>query len=465
MGQSAGDSPYSAYGLGNLVGNTQVSQLLMGGVSVAVTDPAGISPFNPASYVSLRKTALEGGFAGQYSRVRDQDETDERTRTQLLGFTLGVPWSNGKWGLGIGLLPVSNVGYLVGDTDTLGSGGTVKLSYEGTGGLNRGFAGLARTLWRSKADSTGRVRSRLALGVNVNYLFGTVEQTRKAVYPAGANYANFSSYTGLVLRGAGFNAGVHFGTELVSLRTLEQRRRMKSEQERKEHEQWLLDHPGQERAAPRPYRAPVVPTRLLLGFSAELPADLGARRTLLEKTYITANSVDYTQDTTLYKDGQEGTLYIPPSFGVGAAVQSERWSLSGDVRWRDWGAMRLDVQDYSLSGDLRPSFTYSLGASFRPAWDQDRNYFKRVIYRAGARYTTDYLRVQDIQMNEAAFTLGLSLPISEGNYLSRINLGVMAGGRGKAGETTVEERFANFYFGITLTPNLRERWFAPTHIE
>jgi len=41
----------------------------------------------------------------------------------------------------------------------------------------------------------------------------------------------------------------------------------------------------------------------------------------------------------------------------------------------------------------------------------------------------------------------------------------MVGQRGEAGNGTLEERFTNVYLGLTLTPNLRERWFAPYRIE
>jgi hypothetical protein len=123
------------------------------------------------------------------------------------------------------------------------------------------------------------------------------------------------------------------------------------------------------------------------------------------------------------------------------------------------------VEDYSLNADLRRSTTYAFGASFRPAYERDREYLKRVIYRAGVRYTSDYLRVQDVQLDELAVSAGFSLPISEGNYLSRVHMGAVIGRRGDPSAQTLQEGFLNLYLGLTLTPNLRERWFAPTRIE
>jgi hypothetical protein len=460
-----GESPYSAYGLGTLVGNTQVPQLLMGGVAYALPDPAGISPANPASYTGLRKTAIEGGIAGGRVRYSSGEYEDTRNNSALLGFTLGIPWNNGRWALALGLLPVSSVNYRVDDRAPLSNGDEVILRYQGTGGLSRGFVGLARTIWQQRPDSLGHLRGRLSLGVNYNYLFGTVEQTRLAVYPLGSNYTNFASYTGLVLRGGAVNMGLHYGGQLVSVERMERRRRLKDQERKAAHQAWLEAHPDEEGRAPRPYRAPAVPWRFLIGLGSELPADLGAKRNLLETTFLIANGVDFVQDTVRYVDGQRGNLVIPPSYGAGVAVTGERWTITGDVRWRDWGALRLDVEDYSLNADLRRSTTYAFGASFRPAYERDREYLKRVIYRAGVRYTSDYLRVQDVQLDELAVSGGFSLPISEGNYLSRVHLGAVVGRRGDPAAQTLQEGFLNLYLGLTLTPNLRERWFAPTRIE
>jgi hypothetical protein len=207
---------------------------------------------------------------------------------------------------------------------------------------------------------------------------------------------------------------------------------------------------------------PEAPWRYTLGLCGELPTDLLARRDLLDLSFVLASGVETIRDTNTYEKGRKGTLFIPPSFGVGFQVSNERWSVLADVRRRDWSALRLEVDEYSLPSQLRPSMSYQAGASFRPARERDRSYLKRVVYRAGMRYTTDYLKVGDLQLDEMSLSGGFSLPISEGNYLSRLNLGVVAGRRGNG---DVAERFATFYFGLTLTPNTRERWFSPYRIE
>ncbi len=465
MAQSGGSSPLSAYGLGEVVGNTQVPQLLMGSVGVAVTEPAGISPLNPASYVSLRKATFETGFAGHFTELSTDGATQDRNDVRVLGMSLGIPWGNGRWGLAIGMLPVTSTGYYVTDKQELSNGDEVTFQYRGTGGLNRAFLGLAHTIWRAKPDSSGRARGQLAVGANFNFLFGTVEASSNAIYPVGQGYTNLLSYTGLVLRGPTGNFGLHYSNELISLKTMVDRRKARFQREVDAHAEWVRTHPDEQREAPKIGPLPQVPWRYVIGLCGEMGTNLGAKRNALETSYVISSGVEVIRDTNNVSVGRKGTLFIPPSFGAGFQLMNERWNISADVRGRDWSALRLDVDGYSLPSQLRPSMSYQAGAAFRPARDRDREFLKRLIYRAGIRYTTDYLKVRDLQLDELAVSGGISIPLSEGNYLARVHLGVVAGQRGDAVETGIKERFANFYIGLTLTPNLRERWFSPFRIE
>lgn len=463
--QSGGDSPFSSYGLGEVVGNTQVPQLLMGGVGVATTDPAGISPMNPASYCSLQKAAFETGFVGHLTQLRTDAATQDRANTRVLGLSVGIPWRNGRWALALGLLPVTSVGYNISEEGVLGSGTDYRHTYAGTGGLNRGFFGLAHTLWHERPKANGSGLGRLTLGGNFNYLFGTIEQTRKALYPAGAGYTNLIAYQGLVLSGPAANFGLHFSDVLVGAARINRTREARYQAERERYT--AVDTVGtgtKGRSAPRPARPVEAPWMYTIGLCGELPTDLHARRDLQELSFVLSNGIEAIRDTNRYEQGRRGTLFIPPSFGVGLQVANERWSFLADARYRDWSLLRLDVEGYSLPSQLRPSLSVQAGASFRPARDRDRSFLKRVVYRVGARRTTDYLKVGDLQLDETAVSGGFSLPISEGAYLARLNLGVVADQRGSAA-AGVEERFANIYFGLTLTPNKRERWFAPYRIE
>ncbi len=197
QGQQGSGSPYSAYGFGELVGSTQVTQSLMGGTGVALADPFSVSQVNPASYTGLLHTCFEVGVAMRNRLYETEAVSTKGRRTDLLGLTVGVPFGKGKWGLALGVNPVSNVGYKLTDEGSVPEG-TVRYEYTGTGGLNRAFLGFGHTLWQS--NDTLNKGGKLTIGANINYLFGAVEESRKAFYPSGSGYYNSTATATLVVR-------------------------------------------------------------------------------------------------------------------------------------------------------------------------------------------------------------------------------------------------------------------------
>ena len=120
---------------------------MMGGLGVAVVDPASTVTINPASYASLRSTVFETGLRVRSSQYANASEDRTGRRTDILGLTFGIPFGNGRWGLGISIAPQSNVGYRLTDTKVLPGGeGNVTYRYTGEGGLNQALIGAAYVL-------------------------------------------------------------------------------------------------------------------------------------------------------------------------------------------------------------------------------------------------------------------------------------------------------------------------------
>jgi hypothetical protein len=53
MAQTAVNSPYSRYGIGDIMYNRYSKNMAMGGVSLALREPADVNFLNPASYTSV----------------------------------------------------------------------------------------------------------------------------------------------------------------------------------------------------------------------------------------------------------------------------------------------------------------------------------------------------------------------------------------------------------------------------
>lgn len=435
--QQGSGSPYSAYGFGEFAGATQISQAMMGGLGVAVVDPVSTVASNPASYASLQRTAFETGLSIRSSTFTSNGSQHNGRRTDLMGLSLGVPFGKGRWGLGLGVNPVTNVGYRISDVQPLPAGageGSVTHNYTGDGGLNRAFFGFGWVLAHKHDSLTNGYR--LSVGANVNYLFGTIAETRKAVYPTFSGFYNTSVVSSLVLRDPTGNLGVQFQGDLKPRKK-------------------LADGSLSEGL------------RYLAGVTAELPTKLGARRTDLVTTYGIGNSgTEIPFDTVYFADGRKGTVGLPVGLGLGFTVFDQHWSVSAELRQRDWRQLQVQVDGYALPNTLASSSMFILGASYRPSGDLvGGTFWKRSIYRAGVRYNSDYLVVDGHQLTEMGASVGISIPVMGSTTRSRLNFGFELGDRGTTDDGLIRERYAAFYVGVTITPDGRERWFRKSKIE
>lgn len=401
----------------------------MGGVGTGIAEPFSVSSLNPASYSALARPVFELGGSARSLRQSSSDLVVRGNRVDLLGFSFGAPFQQGKWGFALGLNPVSRVGYDMSVPHRTMDGKDVTLRYNGNGGLSRAFAGLARTVWqrRDSLDNGGRI----AIGANVNYLFGRVEESRRVYYPSGQGYYHSSVVNSLLLRDPSAGVGIQYRGDLIK---------------RKGREDDGL--------------------RFLIGVAAELPARIGARRTEVVSTFTTGSSgVEFPVDTALFVDGAKGHLTLPLQLSAGITVLNRRWCLSLEHRRRDWDQLAVDVEGYGLRTQLGTQALYAAGASYRPAGDDRGTFWTRTTYRAGLRYADQYLVVNGTTINEMAATAGVSLPLMSSTTRTHLHLGAEWSNTGTTDGGLLRQRSLGLYVGVAITPDLREVWFRKRRIE
>jgi hypothetical protein len=185
------NSPYSRYGLGDLNNNQNTVNRGMGGVSQAYSDPQSVNFVNPASYSSLLLTTFDIGLEAGSRSIADKGAKFSSGFGTLSYLQLGIPVIKNKWGLNIGLRPVTRVSYNVQTPSTGTFFDTLKLPlasrYEGSGGLYQIYAG------------TGVRFGNFSVGVNLGYLFGNVETNTRIIYPTndifGSRHAVRTTYS------------------------------------------------------------------------------------------------------------------------------------------------------------------------------------------------------------------------------------------------------------------------------
>ncbi len=430
QGQQGSGSPYSAYGLGEFTGSPQIAQAMMGGLGVAVVDPFSTVSINPASYAFLQRPVFETGLVMRSSQYASSATSSNGRRTDLTGLSVGVPFGKGRWGVAVGVNPQSHVGYSLTDTQVLPGGqGNVVHRYTGEGGLNQAYLGFGHVV-AQKRDSLNN-GYRFSVGANLGYMFGSIEESRKTGYPTQQGFYNTSVFSSLIVRDPTGTIGAQLQGDL-------RKRKTRSDDG----------------------------LRYLGGVSIELPAVLSARRTDLVNSFAFSSSgVEVPVDTSYFADGALGTLGLPLGYGMGFTVFDQRWMISAELRQRDWTRLKLNVADYTAPGELASNTSVIVGASFRPAKETGGTFWQRTIYRAGARYTSDYLVVAGHQLQQKAVSLGLSLPLMGSTTRSRLSLGTELGERGTTTDGLLRERYATFFVGISISPDVREIWFKKRAID
>ncbi|MDR1631606.1 MAG: hypothetical protein LBR97_01765 [Dysgonamonadaceae bacterium] len=161
--QNSTNSPYTRYGYGSLADKAFASQRAMGGIGYGVRSPYMINPMNPASYSSVDSLTFmfDMGVMAQFAWFEDEINKERKINGNLEYIALQFPLIK-KMGFGVGLEPVSYVGYHFGSNEYWGNGYAVS-EYSGNGGLSKVYGALSYDLF-----------NRLSLGVKVAYLYGDI---------------------------------------------------------------------------------------------------------------------------------------------------------------------------------------------------------------------------------------------------------------------------------------------------
>ncbi len=169
------NSPFSRYGYGLLNDNSPVIYKGMGGVSIGMRSNRAINPMQPASYTSIDSMTFMFDAAARvgWTRYRDAGGIKNKADGNLDYVTLQVPIWKRHFGLSLGLLPYSSVGYdLTFSDQAIGqSTYTYTKAYQGEGGISQFYVGLA-----------GNICNWVSLGFNFHYLFGDIENARELTF-------------------------------------------------------------------------------------------------------------------------------------------------------------------------------------------------------------------------------------------------------------------------------------------
>jgi len=405
-GAQTENSPYSRYGLGDILPGQNILNRGMGGLSAAYSDFHTVNFQNPASYSKLKYTTLDFGLEVDNRTLRAIDPPRKfSSASPIISYLqLGIPLSLKKdWGMNIGLRPLTRINYKIERNERITGIDSLQTLFEGNGGAYEVFAG------------TGFGIKNFSVGVNLGYLFGSKNfSTRKNFIPDSSdvfyyqsNHEAQSNYNGLLL-----NGGLQWIAKLNKT------------------------------------------TVLRLGAFGNLKRKLKASKDIISETFqfnsVTGalDSLDVASD----QKGIEGEVEYPSSFGGGFIFDKPgKWMLGADLTVTNWD----DYRFFGQTDQVQNSWKLHVGGQIIPK--SGKNYLSYVAYRAGFNYGKDYIKI-DKDLPVWGFSVGASFPMRKAAYtnqFSMINLGVEFGQRGNK-ENLVRENFFRLSLGLSLS----DIWFV-----
>ncbi|KJJ37915.1 membrane protein [Aequorivita vladivostokensis] len=389
VAQEGTTSPYSYYGIGTLKFRGTVENRSMGGLGV-FSDSIHLNLQNPASYSGLRLVNFSVGGSHKASTQKNETASQNTSTTTLDYIAMGIPM--GKFGMGFGVIPYTAVGY---DFNSELPDGLTQ--YEGSGGLNKAYLSLGY-----------QVTPELSLGVDANYNFGKIENTattQKNNLQYGTRVFNRSDILGF-----SFNFGAMY-------------KRMVTE--KLEFTGSVTFTPGTSFTSEN-YRRIATVSILPVGIFT------------VDEREITVADTDFT---------------FPSQFTVGAGIGAPKhWALG--VEYTNQKTSNFTNRSFNIDNiTYENASKFRLGGYYIPNYNSFGNYFKRVVYRAGARFEQTGLNVNGQDINEFGISFGLGLPV--GRLFSNANLGFEIGRRGTTDFGLIQENFFNTFISFSLN----DRWF------
>jgi len=390
-------SPLSRSGIGFIETAPLLTGKQFGGALSAVRSSSHINIANPASYSAVDSMSFITEFGVTYHINSVAQDGEAATYNNASFDYLAMMFPVTRWWAGsIAILPASSSEYNV--------------QYESSDDYNEmtqayiGHGGLRKANW---GNSVSFLDKSLSVGANLAYVWG------------------YSSYQGILQ----FDGGVS-------------NRPIKKENEYRvsglqaelglQYEKELFDN-----------------KKAIFGLSYTPAVDFSydATETISEKVY------DYY--VTIDGGVREGlTTTVPAKLSVGAGYGSSKFMVYADYFTQDWSGVSV----YGKEEALNKHTQVSLATEFSGFSKKIKPSFRRVKYRLGMFLADTYSSVYDVngtpeQLRDLGMTFGIGLPMFQSR--NNINFACKIGQRSSGGNASLEERYIQLHFNMTL----HEKWF------
>lgn len=384
-------SPYSRFGYGTLSEPAFGGASGMAGLGYGLRMPGQINPMNPASYSAVDSLSFmfDFGLSATYTRFSENNLKESRWNSNIEYAAIKIPITQ-DWGLSLGLYEYTKLGYSFSSSGSLidleGKNLIYSNAYKATGGINNAYLGTSVFLFKH-----------LALGINMNYKFGSLVNSSVLSYPNNSDIQATNVSNVLTINHFNIDAGLQYQQRIA-----------------KKH-LWVLGFV-------------YTPTGLM--------------------------DVEYTNTTitldTLTQNNPGLGFAYPQNLGLGLSYTfDDRLTIGFDYQNQAWDQVLFMGTNDSLSLRTR----LALGAEYLPSLITQR-YYQAIKYRVGLQYSDSYIKFAQGNLKELGLSLGLGLPLR--NQRTALNMALEFGKILTPERTMIQENFWKFKLNITFN----ETWFV-----
>lgn len=194
-----------------------------------------------------------------------------------------------------------------------------------------------------------------------------------------------------------------------------------------------------------------IDSTLTIASTIKLPAQIKASK--VQSVQMVANEVVTNVETNVASDIDD--YYLPSEIGFGISKRfKNNLNMTFDYGKSFWN----NTNQSELYGDFVNQDRFALGFTYS-ATKNIRKYWDRVQYAMGANFDNGYLEIDGKRINNAAISIGLSLPIE--NTFSTLNISYSYGQKGRISDNLIKEN----YHKLSLNLSLDGIWFVKRKIE
>jgi hypothetical protein len=428
--QSTTIQPSSYYGLGESSAQNHGIFDALGKNTINVFDSTILNFYNPATYntLSTGNTLYSYGIQARISNYSEQTKTQVGFAGMIDHIAIGVRIKK-NMGLAFGLKPYSSKGYQITDKTFTGFD-SLEYTYKGSGAIQDLFLGYSYGI-------IYRPETKLSIGANASYLFGTVTNERRASLLASGSNQGGININSFIIRSFHYELGAYFQQQIGKKQLIS-------------------------------LSAVFLPNQSITGdYQDEFytATDINSSATY-DTIAFSRSRISLLSASTL----QLGLNYnlLLPTWRRQTRELHPKLSVMASIH--QFGALEHNAPDLITDFGMTNFQRLSIGAQFNPESRLMENIstlkgLEKMTYRFG--YYTQSLpyTTNDIQYQESAMSFGLGLPIMAQMSSSSVNLSVSMGTRSSNQSFGIQEKFVSVNLGVIIAPSNFDKWFRQRKLD